>query len=171
MLNICYKKYSLWALSFSVYHEIVRPGPSKTVVFHYGYGIMSVMTSQITSLTIVFSIVYSGADQRKHQSSASVAFVWGIHRWSVNSPHKEPAMRKMFHLMTSSCTRRSWNILRVVWFMCHLNFIMIRTYKRSFGLTVWTDSHTFVYKAIWFCRGGGVGVGGVWVGGGVAGVG
>ena len=58
--------------------------------------IMSAMASQITSHTIVYSIVYWGADQRKHQSSASLAFVWGIHRSPVNSPHKWPVMRKMF---------------------------------------------------------------------------
>ena len=50
----------------------------------------------ITSLTIVYSTVNSGADQRKHQSSASLAFVRGIHRWPVNSPHKGPVTRKMF---------------------------------------------------------------------------
>ena len=44
--------------------------------------------SHITSLTIVCLTVYSGADQRKHQSSASLAFVRGIHWWPVNSPHK-----------------------------------------------------------------------------------
>ena len=58
--------------------------------------IMSVMVSQITSLTIVWSTVYSGAYQRKHQRSASLAFVGGINRWPVNSPHKEPVTRKMF---------------------------------------------------------------------------
>ena len=57
---------------------------------------MSLMASQITSLTIVYSTVYSGADQRKHQSSASLAFVRGIHRGPVNSPHKWPVTRKMF---------------------------------------------------------------------------
>ena len=57
---------------------------------------MSAMSSLITSLTIVYSNVYSGADQRKHQSSASLAFVRVIHRWPVNSPHKGPVMRKMF---------------------------------------------------------------------------
>ena len=57
---------------------------------------MGVMASQITSLTIVYSTVYSGADQRKYQSSVSLAFVWGIHRWPVNSPHKWPVTRKMF---------------------------------------------------------------------------
>ena len=41
---------------------------------------MSTIASQITSLTIVYWTVYSDADQRKHQSSASLAFVWGIHR-------------------------------------------------------------------------------------------
>ena len=44
----------------------------------------------------VYSTVYSGADQRKHQSSASLTFVQGIHRWPVNSPHKGPVTRKMF---------------------------------------------------------------------------
>ena len=57
---------------------------------------MSGMASQITNLTVVYSTVYSGADQRKHQSSASVVFVRGIHRSPVNSPHKGPVTRKMF---------------------------------------------------------------------------
>ena len=57
---------------------------------------MTTMTSQITSLTIVYSTVYSDADQRKHQSSASLAFVWGI-------PRTKGQLRgKFFHLMTSS---------------------------------------------------------------------
>ena len=63
---------------------------------HYDDVIMSAMASQITSLTIVYSTVYSGADQSKHQSSASLAFVWGIHRGPVNSPHIWPVTRKMF---------------------------------------------------------------------------
>ena len=57
---------------------------------------MGAMVSQITSLTSVYSTVYSGADQRKHQCSASLAFLGGIHRWPVNSPHKWPVTRKMF---------------------------------------------------------------------------
>ena len=50
---------------------------------HYDDVIMGAMASQITSHTIVYSAVYSDADQRKHQSSASLSFVWGIHqdRW------------------------------------------------------------------------------------------
>ena len=72
--------------------------------YHYNDVIMGgVIASQITRLTSVYSTVYSGADQRKHQSSASLAFVLGIHRGPVNSPHKWPVRRKCFHLMTSSC--------------------------------------------------------------------
>ena len=62
---------------------------------HYDDVTMSVMASQITSFTIVYSTVYSDPDQRKHQSSASLAFVQGIHRWPVNSPHKWPVTLKM----------------------------------------------------------------------------
>ena len=64
--------------------------------YHYDDVIMGAIASQITSLTIVYSTVYSGADQSKHQSSASLAFVWGIHRGPVNSPHKWPVTQKMF---------------------------------------------------------------------------
>ena len=63
---------------------------------------MSTMASQITSLTSVYSTVCSFAHQRKHQSSASLAFVRGIHRWPVNSLHKGQWRGKCFHLMTSS---------------------------------------------------------------------
>ena len=66
------------------------------VVTHYSDVIMSVMASQITGVSIVYSTVVSDADQRKHQSSASLAFVRGIHWWPVNSPHKRPVTRKMF---------------------------------------------------------------------------
>ena len=59
---------------------------------HYNDVIMGSITSQITSLTIAYSAVYSSADQRKHQSSASLAF----DRGPVNSPHKGPVTRKMF---------------------------------------------------------------------------
>ena len=68
--------------------------------------IMGAMVSQITSHMIVCSAVYPGANERKHQSSASLAFVRGIHRWPANSPHKGPVTRNMFHLMTSSWSGR-----------------------------------------------------------------
>ena len=74
--------------------QVTEGFPSQRV--HYGDVIMGATASQITSLTIVYSTVYSGGDQRKHQSSASLAFVRGINRWPVNSPHKWPVTRKMF---------------------------------------------------------------------------
>ena len=64
--------------------------------YHYDDAMMSAMASQITSLTIVYSTVNSDADQRKHQSSSSLAFVRGIQRWPVNSPQKWTLSRKRF---------------------------------------------------------------------------
>ena len=88
---------------------------------HYSDVMMGVMASQITSHTIVYSTVYSSADQRKHQSSAPLAFVWGIHRWSVNSPHKWPVARKMFPFddvimvnVLSECPSSRWGPWSVI---------------------------------------------------------
>ena len=69
---------------------------------HYSDAIMGTIASQITSLTVAYSIVYSDADQRKHQSSASLAFVWGIHRDRWIPRTKGKLRGKCFHLMTSS---------------------------------------------------------------------
>ena len=73
------------------------------MVSHCSDVIMSAMSSQITGISVFHSTVCSGADQRKHQSSASLAFVRGIHRWAVNYPHNESVTRKCFHLIMSSC--------------------------------------------------------------------
>ena len=59
---------------------------------HYSHVIMGVMASQSTGVPFFCS----GGDQRKHVSSVSLAFVRGIHRWPVDSPHKGPVTRKMF---------------------------------------------------------------------------
>ena len=77
-------------------HTSISIWSTDTLLYHYNEIIMGAKASEITSLTIVYSIVYSDADQRKHQSSASLAFVRGIHQWPVNSPHKWPVTRKMF---------------------------------------------------------------------------
>ena len=74
----------------------VITGLACIVIFHYNDVMMSTIASQITSLAIVYSTVYSDADQRKHQSPASLAFVRGIHRRPVNSPNKWPVTRKMY---------------------------------------------------------------------------
>ena len=82
---------------------------------HYIDVIRSAIASQITSLPILYPPVYSGADQRKHQSSASLAFVWGIHRWPVNTPHKGPVTRKCFYLRTSSYMHKFLLCYVLVW--------------------------------------------------------
>ena len=63
---------------------------------HYTDVIMSTLAYKITSVSFVYSIVCSGSDQVQYQSSASLAFVRGIQRWPVNSPHKRPVTQKMF---------------------------------------------------------------------------
>ena len=86
---------------------------------HYDDVIMGTIASQITSLTIVYSALYSGADQSKHQSSASLAFVWRIHRGPVNSPHKWPVTRKMSPFDDVIMTYRVLGIVtRSYWAYC-----------------------------------------------------
>ena len=82
-------------------HELcISCHKSVTTYLHCNDVIMSVMASQIPGVKIVHSTVCSGSDQWKHQSTASLAFVRGIHRWPVISPHKGPITRQM---ITSSC--------------------------------------------------------------------
>ena len=76
-------------------------------MLHYGDVVMGVIASLITSLTIVYSIVFFRHRSKKQQSSASLAFVRGIHRGPVNSPHKWPVTRNMFPfdavIMNNNC--------------------------------------------------------------------
>ena len=82
--------------SMSNWMQYVKFMMGSSFFAHYNDVIMGTLASQITSLTIVYSTVYSDADQRKHRSSASLAFLRGIHRGPVNSPQKWPVTRKMF---------------------------------------------------------------------------
>ena len=100
------------------------------LVLHYRDVKMGAMVSQITSLMIVYPTVYLGVDQRKHQSSVSLTFVRGIHRWPVNSPHKWPVTRKMFpfdDVIVNFCNGTSY---------LHIN---ICTYQYQ-----WTATSSFV---------------------------
>ena len=102
---MCYSAYDLVAhfiTDFSITLSYTRKAVFSYINNHYIDVIMTTMASQIISLAVVYSTVYSDADQRKHQSSASLAFVWGIHRdrWI---PRTKGLLRgKCFHLMTSS---------------------------------------------------------------------
>ena len=77
----------------NVFAILAKVGLDET---HYSDVIMGAMASQITNLTIAYSSIYSGTGQRKHQSSASLALVRGIHRWPGNSTHTWPVTRKLF---------------------------------------------------------------------------
>ena len=113
---------------------LIWPG---LLIFHNNDVMMSAMASQITNLTIVYSTVYSGADQRKHQSSASLPFVRGLPRWPANSPHKGPVTRKIFpfddvimqqyrvnngsRLIQESITSYEWKLMLTLYINCSLN--------------------------------------------------
>ena len=104
--------------------------------FHYSDVIMSPMGSQDTSLSIVYSTVYSGADQRKYQSSASLAFVRWIHRRPVNSPHKRPVTRKIFPFH---------DVIMLVYIIIYLSIKMI--YQTKLLLIIW-DLDIALYELI-----------------------
>ena len=89
---------------------------------HYTDVIIGTIASQTSSLTIVYSTIYSDADQRKHQSFALLAFVWEIHRRPVNSPHKWPVTRKMFPfddvIMMKTYSTDAHTLATMLWCVC-----------------------------------------------------
>ena len=139
--------------------------------FHYSDVIMSAMVSQITGVSIDCLINYSGADQRKYKSSASLAFVRGIHQWPVNFPHSGPVTRKMISFddvimcllcKTSDCDswRRTQNIewymtshewqyfwSQVGWFPNYFTNDT-ETYQQ---ITSWLTRKSFYFAASYFC--------------------
>ena len=115
---------------------------------------MSAMASQITSLTIVYLTVSSGVNHRKHQSSASLAFVRGIHRWPVSSSHRGPVTRKSFHLMTSPWDGRHSVVTRILGcYPCYITCIPLPfdvcIYTKTEPWNQRTDIITQFQDAIW----------------------
>ena len=99
LCSINYLYINLYIYMYIIFNDVkVYTVEPPQITAHYTDVIMTEWASQITSLTIVYSAVYSGGDQRKHQNSASLAFVRGIHRRPGNSPRKGPVTRKMFPL-------------------------------------------------------------------------
>ena len=109
---------------------------------HYNDVIMCAMTFQITAVSVVHLIVCSGADQRQHQSSVSLAFVRGIHQWSLDSPHKRAS--------------KTENVS--IWWCHHVTIL-----QHSFSGGGWRVVVVVVVRVGW----GGVEGGGVEGGGGV----
>ena len=116
----CFHSHFL-SLKIQIWKHVTLMAITKTnfqdPAHHYGGVIMGAIASQITSLTIV----YSDADQRKHQSSTSLTFVWGIHRGPVNSPHKWPVTRKMFPFDDVIMLRLFINVIRIDWHKINVN--------------------------------------------------
>ena len=134
--------YMIWWL----FREITG---STRNVSGYNDVIMSVMTSQITSVSIVCLTVCSGGNQRKYKGSASLAFVRGIHRSPVDSPHKAPVTRKKFRLMTSS-----WNFGFVLskW-VTSLHQVINMIWIRWIGYTSPRPINDFIKSRYLICNG------------------
>ena len=116
----------------------------KICVMHYNDVIMSAMASLITDVSIVYSNVRSGADQI-NQSSVSLAFVRGIYRWPVNSPHKGPVTvnisiwwRHHGNHMQLSCSYLQW---KWKWYL---------TQKSSlYTLSFFLENYVWIYLECW----------------------
>ena len=108
LCNIAYSVYNISYLIVSVFFKKRRNiWLSIAVIFterrtYYSDTIMNANVSQNRGISIVYSTVCSGADQRTHQSFASLVLARGIHRWAIDYSHKAPVTRKMIYLMTSS---------------------------------------------------------------------
>ena len=87
-------------------------------IYHYTDVTMNAMASQITGLSIVYSNICPGADQRKHQTSTPLTFVRGIHRFpaqrasnaenvSIWWRHHDICVCKLSHI----CCRQCWLIV------------------------------------------------------------
>ena len=114
---------------------------------------MGTMASQIISLTIVYYAVYSDADQRKHQSCVSLAFVRGIHRGPVNSPHKWPVTRKMFPfddvIMIAAISQTTFQCI----FLNESVLISLRI-SLKFVPVVWINNNPALVQLMTMCRPG-----------------
>ena len=128
-------------------------GTSALKYTNYNGVIMNAMTSQITSVLIVYSTVCSSAYQRKHQNSASLAFVRGIHRSPVNSPHRVPVTRKMlpfddvvmYTIIKLSCCKLSSAGNKVH----HDRNVAINVFKQIFVVILKLITATMIMNSRW----------------------
>ena len=157
LYNAWKPRLSFWFMP-KLFRNNLRNNDSNFTNNHYNDVIMGATTSQITSLAIIYSTVYSGTDQRKHQSSASLAFVWVIHRGPVNSPHKWPVTRKVFpfddvimmtqfaHIYQSLCCRCTYykysnsNTIKALRLRCCYHVSLHKIYMKSLYQSHWTEA-------------------------------
>ena len=112
---------------------------------------ISAMASQITILAVVYSTIYSGTADRKHQSFGSLAFVRGFHRWLVNSPHKRASNAENVSIW--------WRHHELITVTCNLRFTKIsmtgilyipNECARCFPIFLWLFSCIFLIWPPWF---------------------
>ena len=121
-------KYQIWQ-----YITVVKGSFGEK---NYNDVIMNMMASQITGVFDCLLNHWFGADQRKHQSSASLAFVMGIHRWPVNSPNKGPVTRKMFPFDDAIMEKLS-QLLTMPLYSCR-NFVCRVSASNRYQDILWT---------------------------------
>ena len=119
-----------YIVSVTAYSDVYAP------LVHYSDVMMSAMGSQITGVSIVCSTVCSGAYQRTHQSSASLAFYEGN---PPDSPHKGPVTRKMF-LFDNVIMQRFGNCVK------HSTCIIV---SRPYPQTMTMDYNPFLFNLSW----------------------
>ena len=117
---------------------------------------MGAVAPQVTRPTTVYPTAHPVADQRKHQSSASLALARGIHRRSMNHPHKWPATRKMFpfdDVIMHSCScylEQWWPILFISGAICPGGGQMARISQTTFSNSYFMiKSLMFRFKFQW----------------------
>ena len=121
-LDFIYNRYGTVVNHVSALHVPMVCVLSLYLWQHCNEVLMSAMVSPITGASIVCSTVCSGADQRKCQNSASLAFVRGIHQWPVDSPHKEPVTRKIFQCDDAIIEFLAMNLSNVDGFLSERTF-------------------------------------------------
>ena len=116
-LNTCEEGQHRFAISITCRHWCGT--------YHCSDVIMSALASQITTVSRVCPTICSGVHQRKYQSSASLTFVRGIHRWPVDSAHKGPVTRKMFPFddVIMYLESSSWEIRTQLFYIANALFV------------------------------------------------
>ena len=117
---------------------------------------MSVMASQITSTSVVCATICSSVYQRKHQSSASLAFVRGTHQLLVDSLCKWPVMWKMFPFDKVIMTLLTWTLNQTQWGVLSMCYPAVTTLVGTLGhlvkssqLISGTHTHIYIYIILW----------------------
>ena len=135
-------------------HGLNMLNPLKSFIlnrYHYDDVIMTTTVSLITSLTFVYWAINSDTDQRKHQSSASLAFVREIHRGPVNSPHKWPVPRKMFPFddVIMRDSKQRWPSIKGANFGTQFEAYILRLIGFENYFRIYMQEHTINVACFW----------------------